>query len=663
MTQLKPGMVVDGRFTLKRRLGAGSTGAVWVASDAKAGGEDVALKLLHPQMADDRQLVAQLEREASVLTQLAHPNIARPIVFSADGAFVYLAMELVDGRALHEELGERSRQRRPYRARELASLFGQLTSAVAYAHAKWIVHRDLKPHNVIVTAHDDELGVKVVDFGIARLLEGSLFEATTLGRQLGSLFYMSPEQTRGEPADARSDVFALGSILFELLTLHRAWAWDPEGRPLPAFAGPLQHREANALASVVERIARAPRPRPSALRPELFPAFDDLVTRALAVRAADRYASVAELAEDAAQALAQLARREEAEDDGVTAATIPAQGGESAAPVTDELPAPSELMATQALGLMAAAVLTDPELEPRAVAPLAALVPEPAARAPRAVEATRAFVAASAPAPELGEGLEDAGPTVLSRTPELLTEARAAPMIDTDRSLAPRRPSSVGAAPTQVPELVGMTRVMVEAVVPATRVPELGSSERGAPRPRGDAQDETHHEAHDPTAGERGAARSRGDARDDTHHEAHEPVASDLARPNRTVIAEASTPVAKLAPRRTAWLFAAVTLIGVSAALLAAQLLFPREPPVAIQPNRSVPHLPREVLTALSALAVHPGRRAELDQLRDAIVAAAAAVRDPEEQRRIRELAREKAAAGDGPGLAQCARLLETALE
>jgi hypothetical protein len=663
MTQLKPGMVVDGRFTLKRRLGAGSTGAVWVASDAKGGGEDVALKLLHPQMAGDRQLVAQLEREASVLTQLAHPNIARPIVFSADGAFVYLAMELVDGRALHEELGERSRQRRPYRAEELASLFGQLTSAVAYAHAKWIVHRDLKPHNVIVTAHDGELGVKVVDFGIARLLEGSLFEATTLGRQLGSLFYMSPEQTRGEPADARSDVFALGSILFELLTLHRAWAWDPEGRPLPAFAGPLQHREANALASVVERIARAPRPRPSALRPELFTAFDELVTRALAVRATDRYASVAELAEDASRALAQLARREAAQDDGETAATVPAQDGQTAAPVTDELPAPSEFLATQALGLMAAAVLTDPDLEPRPVAPLAALLPEPLARAPRAVEETRAFVAASAPDPELGEGLEDAGPTVLSRTPELLTVARAAPMIDTDRSLAPLRPGSVGAAPTQVPEPVGMTQVMVEAVVPATRVPELGSSEKGAARPRIDARDETHHEVHPANVEERGAARSKVDARHETRHEAYEPATPELARPNRTVIAEASAPVPKLAPQRAAWLFAAVTLIGISAALFAAQLLFPHERPVAIPPTRSVPRLPREVLAALAALAVHPGGRAELEQLRDAIVGAATAVRDPEEQRRIRELAREKAAAGDGPGLAQCARRLETALE
>lgn len=300
--KLKPGQVLAERFALARRLGAGSSGVVWAARDLDDGKGEVALKILHPQLGRDPNLIAQLAREARVLARLEHPHIARALSFEDDGDFVFLAMELLDGEPLHEVLGAHTRDGRYFGNRALAQLLVQTCAGVAHAHAHDIVHRDLKPHNVIVSATAGGFDAKVVDFGIARLSAASLFDATTLGRRMGSLFYMSPEQTRGEPADVRADVFALGSILFELLTLRRAWAMGPDGH-LPAFDKPIAHGPHNALAEVFTRIAEGPRPRPSVVRPELPPALDTIVARALAVDPSDRYPSVAAFANEARAAL------------------------------------------------------------------------------------------------------------------------------------------------------------------------------------------------------------------------------------------------------------------------------------------------------------------------------------------------------------------------
>lgn len=303
--KLRPGTLIDDRFLLGKRLGSGSTGVVWRALDQESG-QDVALKILHPKMSHDAMLVAQLAREADVLQQLDHPHIATSFAFQPDGPFVYLAMEFIDGRPLHEVIGAHTRDKRYFEHREVMNILSQLADAVGHAHAKYIVHRDLKPQNVIVIGDGPDATVKVLDFGIARLLEGSIFDATTLGRQLGSLFYMSPEQTRGEPADARSDVFALGAILFELITLRRAWAWDEQGMPVPAFERPVPAGEANALAAVFTRLTSGPRPRVSDARLEMPPSFDAVITRALAVKREDRYASVQEFAKEALGALERI---------------------------------------------------------------------------------------------------------------------------------------------------------------------------------------------------------------------------------------------------------------------------------------------------------------------------------------------------------------------
>lgn len=289
---LRLGAVIDDRYVLKRVLGAGGCGAVWLAADRNAGDHEIVLKILHPHFDKYSIAVKQLAREAEVLSQLAHPNIAKPFAFSTAGQHSYLAMEYIDGKTLDTEIGIHTRLDQHFDQSELVRIFEELCSAVIYAHSKTIIHRDLKPQNVMIMRRGKELGVKVLDFGIAKLLEGSIFDATTFGRRLGSMFYMSPEQCKGEPADERSDVFSLGAILFEVLTLRRTWAWDQVGRPLRAFDSPVPADGANALSSVLLRVATASRPRPSEWRPKLSPKFDELVTRALSIDPARRFPGV-----------------------------------------------------------------------------------------------------------------------------------------------------------------------------------------------------------------------------------------------------------------------------------------------------------------------------------------------------------------------------------
>ena len=302
--ELRPGAILDQRFTLVRRLGAGATGAVWLAEDSTNGGV-VACKVLHPQMGDDLGVVNQLMREAKVLGQLTHPNITRPIELTTEGRFVFLAMEFVDGQPLQEVLSEQVRRGQHFSGLTASRLFGPLCEGVAHAHSKFIVHRDLKPHNVMVVDAPHSPTIKVLDFGLARLLEGSIFDATTLGRAMGSLFYMSPEQTKGEAATVRSDVFSLGAILFELVTLHRTWARDAEGRPLPAFAGPVSG-QFNSLTVVFERIAHGPRPSIRTLRPHLPTRLDELIRSALAIEPTDRPPTVQDLCRVALEELTNL---------------------------------------------------------------------------------------------------------------------------------------------------------------------------------------------------------------------------------------------------------------------------------------------------------------------------------------------------------------------
>ena len=285
----KPGALVGDRFLLNRRIGAGGMAVVWLATEL-ATRRPVALKLLHPKYRMSGRLIERLGREAQALTELEHPNIVRAIDVQLDRAQPFFAMEYFEGATLEDGLGLRAAVDDYYPYDALRRVFEQMCSAVSAAHARGIVHRDLKPSNVILV--DGE--VKILDFGLAKFLDAT--EAgTTEGRVIGSFGYMSPEQATGQRIDERTDVFSLGIILFEMLTLRRIWARGEVGQFLRAYAEPVRAHSHNTPAQLVFRITSDARPMPSQLRPNLDRAFDDVVALALAIDREARFPSPAAL--------------------------------------------------------------------------------------------------------------------------------------------------------------------------------------------------------------------------------------------------------------------------------------------------------------------------------------------------------------------------------
>ena len=213
-----------GSYRVLAKLGEGGMGEVYRAHDSKLQ-RDVALKVLPPDIADDRERRAHLLREARAAAALNHPNICTIYEVGEAGTRVFIAMEVIDGQTLTERLA--------YGALALDQIirYGvQLADAVAHAHDRGVVHRDLKSANVLITSDDR---VKVLDFGLARRLAGQqLGENTTQsqhfvsspGAVVGTLPYMSPEQLRGQPADTRTDIWACGVVLYEMAAGKRPFA-------------------------------------------------------------------------------------------------------------------------------------------------------------------------------------------------------------------------------------------------------------------------------------------------------------------------------------------------------------------------------------------------------------------------------------------------------
>jgi serine/threonine protein kinase/ketosteroid isomerase-like protein len=213
------GRVLEGKYEIVAPLGAGGMGAVYLARRVLIG-DEVAVKVLHSKFTGDEKLVERFRREARAAAQLHHPNVVTIHDYGeARGpeGFAYIVMELVRGESLRELLKREGR----LDARRAVELMRGVCAGVGAAHRRGIVHRDIKPDNVIVSPADDDNPaerVKVVDFGIAKIrdmaAESTLTEA---GSMVGTLFYMSPEQCKGEPLDSRADVYSLGAMLYEML--------------------------------------------------------------------------------------------------------------------------------------------------------------------------------------------------------------------------------------------------------------------------------------------------------------------------------------------------------------------------------------------------------------------------------------------------------------
>ncbi|MCK6549859.1 serine/threonine protein kinase, partial [Myxococcota bacterium] len=284
MEALGPGKTFARDFVLERPLGRGGHASVWLA---RWGDRRVALKVLHPQIRHLGNALERFEREGETLMKLEHPAIVRMLARATEAEHVYLVLEYVDGSTLATELGRRAGLGEHVDTTTALTWARDMAAALDYAHARAVVHRDVKPQNVLLGLDGR---VRVADFGIARLLDDDVVDATTLGRRMGSVFYMAPEQVRGERAGPPADAFGLASVLFEVLTLRRTWALDSNGQSAVAYVGSIPAGP-NSPPMVYDRMMQRRAPRPTAERPSLPSAVDDVFARALAPDPGDRYAT------------------------------------------------------------------------------------------------------------------------------------------------------------------------------------------------------------------------------------------------------------------------------------------------------------------------------------------------------------------------------------
>jgi Tol biopolymer transport system component len=269
-----------GPYVVRSALGSGGMGDVYLAHDARLG-RDIAIKVLPAKYATDADRLRRFEQEARAASALNHPAIVTVHDFGSAETHPYLCMELVKGETLRQII-----QEGPMPMRRLLSIAAQIADGLAKAHDAGIVHRDLKPDNVMVTPDGY---AKILDFGLAKLVETShdaetiVSGGTQAGTVLGTAGYMSPEQAMGRPADARSDQFSLGVLLFEMVTGRRAF-----DRP--------------TTVETLSAIVRDEVPSVQSLEPATPLPVAWLIDRCLQKTPADRYASTRDLARDLANA-------------------------------------------------------------------------------------------------------------------------------------------------------------------------------------------------------------------------------------------------------------------------------------------------------------------------------------------------------------------------
>jgi serine/threonine protein kinase len=269
--------ILDARYQVMKKLGEGGMSYVYLAREIPSG-ETVAIKVLSPRLATDKSSVERLRREAGLAMRLDHPNVCRILrLGESEDGLIYLVMPFLNG----ELLSDREVRGGPMDITLGVTLLKQMCAGLHHAHELQIIHRDLKPENVmLVSPPEDGDGTEravIMDFGLAkeRRADPAIAKLTATGIILGTPEFMSPEQIRGRPLDARSDIYALGIVAFEM------------------FTGKLPFQGRNAQEMMIARLRSQPQ-SVRTLRPEVPEPVEKALTKALQTSPDDRFATAIE---------------------------------------------------------------------------------------------------------------------------------------------------------------------------------------------------------------------------------------------------------------------------------------------------------------------------------------------------------------------------------
>jgi serine/threonine protein kinase len=269
MISLHTGDKLD-HYVIENLVARSGMASIYRATDEHTG-KTVAIKIPHPEMEADPVFYDRFQREQEIGQKLDHPGVMK-VLPNQDHSQFYMAMEWVDGRLLRQLMNEQ-RKFPPERAVKMAL---QIAAALDYVHSHGVVHRDLKPENIMVDKADQ---IKLIDFGIAANVGSRRLTFANFSQTMGTPDYISPEQVKGKRGDARSDIYALGVMLYEMLT------------------GKVPFTGANAFVIMNDRLLNNPVP-PRELDPSISPQLQEIIYRAMEREPAKRYPSAREFASD-----------------------------------------------------------------------------------------------------------------------------------------------------------------------------------------------------------------------------------------------------------------------------------------------------------------------------------------------------------------------------
>ncbi|MFZ0428772.1 MAG: tetratricopeptide repeat protein [Acidobacteriota bacterium] len=271
---LGEGMQVGSRYTIKKMLGQGGMGTVYLAYDSELD-RDVALKVIRREIADHPEILERFKREIQLSSVVTHKNVLRVYDLGESDGFRFLTMQYVEG----ENLSALLRREKRLPEERVVGIFRQICKALQAAHEQGVLHRDLKPDNVMLDRKDQ---VFLTDFGLAKSIQQSAL--TQVGQIMGTPDYMSPEQVKGESVDERSDLYTLGAILYQLV------------------AGQVPFQGNSVFEVMMQRVQKAPRPV-TEFNPEAPPFLSQIIERCMAIDPDARYPSVAAILEDLEQGI------------------------------------------------------------------------------------------------------------------------------------------------------------------------------------------------------------------------------------------------------------------------------------------------------------------------------------------------------------------------